>query len=109
MEHSSVSTSDVTNKDQVRSRLAEAKGKLKEMVGKAEQIVGETQALFGDARERFKKRKWNLTWRTENRPPRRIGIGVPAERESVRQYAGRACHPPLADERQDWPLETDTA
>ncbi|UXU89655.1 CsbD family protein [Burkholderia sp. S-53] len=56
------------NRDQVRGRIAEAKGKMKEMVGrvmgnrstrmqgKVEQVVGKTQASFGDAKEQFKRR-----------------------------------------------------
>ncbi|HDR9507423.1 CsbD family protein [Burkholderia cepacia] len=56
------------NRDQVRGRIAEAKGKLKVMVGKVmgnrstrmqgkvEQVVGKTQASFGDAKEQLKKR-----------------------------------------------------
>ncbi|WP_175947153.1 CsbD family protein [Burkholderia pyrrocinia] len=56
------------NRDQVRGRIAEAKGKLKVMVGKVignrstrmhgkiEQVVGKTQASFGDVKEQFKKR-----------------------------------------------------
>ncbi|AJX13066.1 putative csbD-like protein [Burkholderia ubonensis MSMB22] len=36
------------NKDQVKGRIAEAKGKLKEVAGK-------TRASFGDAKERCKK------------------------------------------------------
>lgn len=56
------------NRDQVRGRVAEAKGKLKEMVGKVmgnrstrmqgkvEQVVGKTQASFGDAKEHIKRR-----------------------------------------------------
>ncbi|KVZ53984.1 general stress protein CsbD [Burkholderia ubonensis] len=55
------------NKDQVKGRIAEAKGKLKEVVGKivgsraiglkgkAQQVAGKTRASFGDAKERFKK------------------------------------------------------
>ncbi|MDR6499723.1 CsbD family protein [Burkholderia sp. DN3021] len=56
------------NRDQVRGRIAEAKGKLREVVGKVignrvtrmqgkvQQVVGKTQASFGDAKEQFKKR-----------------------------------------------------
>ncbi|AZQ53524.1 CsbD family protein [Burkholderia cenocepacia] len=56
------------NRDQMRGRIAEAKGKLKEMVGrimgnrstrmqgKVEQVVGKTQASFGDAKEQLRKR-----------------------------------------------------
>ncbi|AWV05269.1 CsbD family protein [Burkholderia sp. JP2-270] len=56
------------NRDQVRGRIAEAKGKLTEMIGrvignrstrmrgKVEQVVGKTQASFGDAKEQFRKR-----------------------------------------------------
>ncbi|WP_175752135.1 CsbD family protein [Burkholderia anthina] len=56
------------NKDQVRGRIAEAKGRLKEMVGRimgnrstrmqgtVEQVVGKTQASFGDSKEQFRKR-----------------------------------------------------
>ncbi|PFH30359.1 MULTISPECIES: CsbD family protein [Burkholderia] len=56
------------NRDQVKGRIAEAKGKLKEMIGKVmgnrttrmqgtvEQVVGKTQASFGDAKAQFKRR-----------------------------------------------------
>ncbi|KVF79334.1 CsbD family protein [Burkholderia diffusa] len=56
------------NRDQMRGRIAEAKGRLKAMVGKVmgnrstimqgkvEQVIGKTQASFGDAKEQFKKR-----------------------------------------------------
>ncbi|VWC82055.1 CsbD-like protein [Burkholderia contaminans] len=56
------------NRDQVRGRIAEAKGRLKEMVGRilgnrstrmqgtVEQVVGKTQASFGDAKAQFRKR-----------------------------------------------------
>ncbi|MCA3781033.1 MAG: CsbD family protein [Burkholderia sp.] len=56
------------NRDQVKGRIAEAKGKLKEMIGRilgnrttrmrgtVEQVVGKTQALYGDAKAQLKKR-----------------------------------------------------
>jgi uncharacterized protein YjbJ (UPF0337 family) len=63
-----MSRSSVMNRDQVRGRIAEARGKLKEMVGrvmgnratrmqgKVEQVIGKTQASFGDAKAQFKRR-----------------------------------------------------